>query len=142
MELTDEGMCFVCGKHNPIGLKVDFDTDPDSLTIRGRFIPRSEHQGYHGIMHGGLVSTLLDEAMVKLLWEAGIHAVSASLQIKLVRPVRVGEPVVITGWVDADKGRIIHTASRLEDSTGAVLAEATGKCVRISLKEDERGESK
>jgi acyl-coenzyme A thioesterase PaaI-like protein len=142
MELTDEGMCFACGKQNPIGLKVDFDIDFDRLTIKGWFTPRREHQGYNGIMHGGLVSTLLDEAMVKLLWEAGIHAVSASLQIKLIKPVRIGDPIEITGWIDADKGRIIHTASRLRDSTGAVLAEATGKCVRVSLKEGESAESK
>lgn len=141
MELTDEGMCFVCGKRNPIGLKVDFELDRDNLRIKGRFVPRSEHQGYTGIMHGGLVSTLLDEAMVKLLWDAGIRAVSASLQVKLIRPARVGETIVITGWVDADKGRIIHTGARLEGPGGAVLAEATGKCVRVPSKEERRAES-
>jgi acyl-coenzyme A thioesterase PaaI-like protein len=141
MDLIDEGMCFVCGKRNPIGLKVDFELDRANLRIHGRFVPRTEHQGYTGIMHGGLVSTLLDEAMVKLLWDAGIHAVSASLQVKLIRPARVGETIVITGWVDADRGRVIHTGARLEDLSGAVLAEATGKCVRVSSKEERRAES-
>ncbi len=142
MELIDEGMCFVCGRRNPIGLKVDFDIDRDNFRITGRFTPRREHQGYGGIMHGGLVSTLLDEAMVKLLWETGTLAVSASLHIKLIRPARVGEPVIITGWVDHKKGRVIHTGAKLEDSKGALLAEATGKCVRVSPKEERRAESK
>ena len=141
MDLVDEGMCFVCGQRNPIGLKVDFELDRDNLRIQGQFVPRVEHQGYTGIMHGGLVSTLLDEAMVKLLWDAGIRAVSASLQIKLIRPARVGETIVITGWVDDDRGRIIHTGARLEDLRGAVLAEATGKCVRVSPKEERRAGS-
>jgi acyl-coenzyme A thioesterase PaaI-like protein len=142
VKLIDEGMCFVCGRRNPIGLKVDFDIDRVNLRITGRFIPRREHQGYGGIMHGGLVSTLLDEAMVKLLWEAGTPAVSASLEIRLIRPARVGNPVIITGWVDHKKGRVIHTGAKLEDSEGAVLAEATGKCVMVSSKEERGAESK
>jgi acyl-coenzyme A thioesterase PaaI-like protein len=142
MDLVDEGMCFVCGKRNPMGLKVDFDIDRDNLKLRGSFTPCREHQGYSGIMHGGLASALLDEAMVKLLWDAGIPAVSASLEIKLIKPVKVGEPLVIKGWVDSEKGRLIYTGAVLEDATGTVLAEAKGKCVKVSLKEDRGEESK
>jgi acyl-coenzyme A thioesterase PaaI-like protein len=131
-------MCFVCGKSNPIGLKVEFDLDRDNLRMSGRFVPSKEHQGYAGIMHGGLASTLLDEAMVKLLWEVGIPAVSASLEIKLLKPIKIGQTVMIYGWVTSQKGRIIHTAAQLADETGVVLAEAKGKCIKVSAKE-ERG---
>ena len=136
MELIDEGMCFICGKRNPIGLKVEFEIDREHLRLTGRFTPRSEHAGYKGIMHGGLASALLDEAMVKLLWEAGIPAVSASLNIRLLKPVKVGEQVNIKGWVESDKGRIILTAAELSDQAGTVLAQADGKCVRVKPKED------
>ena len=61
---ADDSMCFICGQLNPIGLKIKFDVDEDNLKIEGSFVPRSEHQGYTGIMHGGLVCALLDEAMV------------------------------------------------------------------------------
>lgn len=141
MDLVDEGMCFVCGKCNPIGLKVEFDVDSRNLTITGSFVPRREHQGYKGIMHGGLASTLLDEAMVKLLWESGIPAVSASLEVRLLRPVKVGQPVVIKGWVESEKGRLIQTSARLEDARGAVLAEGKGTCVRVEPKEDNGADS-
>jgi acyl-coenzyme A thioesterase PaaI-like protein len=141
VDLYDDSMCFVCGKKNPIGLKVDFDLDKDNLKIGGSFVPGKEHQGYAGIMHGGLASTLLDEAMVKLLWETGIPAVSAVLEIKLLKPIKVGERVLISGWVISQKGRIIRTAARLVDEAGVVLAEATARCIRVSTKEALGGET-
>jgi acyl-coenzyme A thioesterase PaaI-like protein len=136
MDLVDEGMCFICGQRNPIGLKVKFEIDKENLCLTGTFTPRREHEGFRNIMHGGLQSALLDEAMVKLLWEAGISAVSASLQIKLLRPAKIGEDIAIKGWVESQKGRLILTAARLEDSEGNVLSEATGKCVKVKFKED------
>jgi acyl-coenzyme A thioesterase PaaI-like protein len=136
MDLVDEGMCFICGKRNPIGLKADFDVDKDNLRLTGRFTPRREHEGYKGIMHGGLSSALLDEAMVKLLWEVGIPAVSASLDVRLLRPARVGEPLVIKGWVKSDKGRVILTSAELRNASGELLAQADGKCVRVRSKEE------
>jgi len=137
MELVDEGMCFICGKRNPIGLKVEFDVDKPALRIAGVFVPKREHEGYKGIMHGGLVGALLDEAMVKLLWEAGIPAVSASLEIRLAKPAKVGEPLYIRGWVDSQKGRIVFTAAKIENARGEVLAEAKAKCVKVQSKEEE-----
>jgi acyl-coenzyme A thioesterase PaaI-like protein len=131
MELVDEGMCFICGKANPIGLKVDFEVDRKGLKISGMFTPRREHEGYRGIMHGGLVAALLDEAMVKLLWEVGIPAVSAALDIRLAAPARVGEPLSIRGWVDSQKGRIIHAGARIEGPGGSLVAEARARCVKV-----------
>jgi uncharacterized protein (TIGR00369 family) len=131
MELVDEGMCFVCGKANPIGLKVEFTLDREALKIRGVFTPKREHEGYRGILHGGLVSTLLDEAMVKLLWEAGIPAVSAALEVRLAKPARIGEPLHIFGWVESQQGKLVLAAARIEDAGGGLVAEARAKCVRV-----------
>jgi acyl-coenzyme A thioesterase PaaI-like protein len=131
MELIDEGMCFICGKKNPIGLKVEFQVDRVALKISGVFTPKREHEGYKGILHGGLVSALLDEAMVKLLWEAGIPSVSASLEVRLAKPAKVGEPLHISGWVDSQKGKLVFTAAKIEDASGIVLAEAKARCVRV-----------
>jgi acyl-coenzyme A thioesterase PaaI-like protein len=129
-------MCFICGQRNPIGLKVKFEIDKENLRLSGTFTPGQEHEGYRNIMHGGLQSALLDEAMVKLLWDSGIPAVSAALEIKLLRTARIGEEIVIKGWVESQKGRLIYTAARLEDTQGNVLSEARGKCVRVKFKED------
>jgi len=138
MELVDIGMCFVCGKKNPGGLQAEFEIDSDRRMLSGWFIPGEVHQGYGGIMHGGLAACLLDEAMVKLLWELGIPAVSASLEIRLKKPIRIGQKVVIKGWIESDRGRLFHTGARLESEEGTVLAEGTGVCVKISPKGDEK----
>jgi acyl-coenzyme A thioesterase PaaI-like protein len=136
MDLTaDDSMCFVCGQRNPIGLRIKFDVDSENLRIRGSFVPRSEHQGYAGIMHGGLVCALLDEAMVKVLWESGITAVSAWLEVRLAKPVPLDEQVIIKGWVTSRRGKVYSMAARLENNAGTVLAEAEGKCVKVSPKE-------
>ncbi len=131
----DDGMCFGCGKNNPIGLKLEFDLDEDNLTVEGRFTPKVEHAGYKGIMHGGLVATLLDEAMVKLLWDAGISAVTASLEVRLVKPVPVGRELVIKARVDSQRGPLVHTSAEVEDAAGNVLAKGKAKCMKVEIKE-------
>jgi len=135
MSLRDEGMCFGCGKNNPIGLKLEFDLDKENLTVEGRFRPRREHEGYAGIMHGGLVATLLDEAMLKLLWDSGISAVTATLEVKLVRPVPIEGELFIKGRVDSEQGRLIHTSAEVENEQGTVLAKGRAKCVKVEIKE-------
>ena len=54
--------CFACGKANPIGLKLEFERTEEECSTA--FIPKREHQSYDGRMHGGLISTLLDEKCV------------------------------------------------------------------------------
>jgi uncharacterized protein (TIGR00369 family) len=135
MDLTNDGMCFGCGKNNPIGLRLEFDLDEENLSVEGRFTPKTEHAGYTGIMHGGLVATLLDEAMVKLIWDVGISAVTASLEVRMVKPVPVCREVVIKGRVDSQEKRMIYTSAEVEDMEGNVLARAKAKCMRVEIKE-------
>src|SRR3974390_3387866 len=54
--------CFVCGESNVVGLKLRFQTD--GRVVHGRFTPRAEHVGFREVIHGGIISTLLDEIMV------------------------------------------------------------------------------
>jgi uncharacterized protein (TIGR00369 family) len=135
MDLTDDGMCFGCGKNNPIGLKLEFDLDEENLVVEGRFTPKAEHAGFTGIMHGGLVTTLLDEAMVKLIWDVGISAVTASLEVRMVRPVLVCRELTIRARVDSQRGRLIYTSAEVEDADGNVLARGKAKCMRVEIKE-------
>ena len=61
MERTRDTMCFGCGRDNPVGLHLHFRTDEDGCYTS--FVPQPVHQSYDGRMHGGLISTLLDETM-------------------------------------------------------------------------------
>ena len=53
--------CFGCGQENPIGLRLSFDHDGDALVAR--FVPGEDHQGWPGIVHGGIIATLLYEVL-------------------------------------------------------------------------------
>lgn len=129
MELSDDGMCFACGPRNPIGLKLEFELTDGKYTAR--FIPRPEHQGYEGVTHGGIISTLLDEAMARLVHVLGHNAVTAEMCIRLKKPARTGEELVVSGWVTSEQRRVLECAAEARDSSGAIVAQATGKMVKV-----------
>ncbi|MCJ7751507.1 MAG: PaaI family thioesterase, partial [Armatimonadetes bacterium] len=74
MRLDVDDMCFACGKGNPIGLKLDFRFEGEEYVTE--FEVRPEYQGWAGIVHGGLLATVLDETMARLLWEKELNAIT------------------------------------------------------------------
>ena len=131
IDLTDDGYCFVCGPNNPIGLKLDFTLDGEIMTTE--FVPKKEHQGYRNIVHGGIISTLLDEIMVKLAIELGMPAVTAQMNIRLRKPAKVGERLTFSAeLLEITKKLLVAHAKAVTDS-GEIVAESTGKLVRISI---------
>ena len=74
LKLPHTRSCFVCGLNNPLGLKLDFETD--GRIVRAHFAPRPEHVGFRETVHGGLIATVLDEAMV---WVIGVRGRDGSL---------------------------------------------------------------
>ena len=129
-ELRDNQRCYVCGKDNPAGLQAVFEVDKNTRTIIGRFAPRQEHEGWQGIVHGGLVAALLDEAMVKLAAHLGIHAVSAEITVKFKAPAAPGEELAITGKIVKEASRLIE-AEAIVSKGLIVVAEAKGKLLKI-----------
>ena len=129
-ELKDNQRCYVCGKDNPSGLRAVFEIDKNTRTIIGRFTPRQEHEGWQGIVHGGIVASLLDEAMVKLAAHLGIHAVSAEITVKFKAPAAPGEELVITGKIAKEASRLIE-AEAIVSKGLIVVAEAKGKLLKI-----------
>ena len=92
--LRDNQRCYVCGKENPAGLGVDFEINREQRTISAKFTPSDNHQGYEGIVHGGILSTLLDEAMGKLTVSLGIPAVTAEMTVTVQNSGRTGRRTV------------------------------------------------
>ena len=130
ISLEDDGMCFVCGKKNPIGLKVEFKLDEEGKVV-GKFIPRKELQGFKNILHGGIIATLMDEAMVSLLLKLGKKAVTSSFSVKLHKPAFTGEELTIVGRLVNDRGRIFEMNAEVRGSDGTVIASGEGICVRV-----------
>ncbi len=107
--------CFGCSPVHPIGLRLRFVRDEDE--VRTTYLPGEQLQGPPGIMHGGLVTTLADEiaawTVIGLKQRFGF---TASIEAKLLRPVRIGQPVVGRGRIGADAGRTLSIEVELEQS--------------------------
>jgi len=117
--------CFGCGTDNPIGLHLD-DFRVDGGDLVASFTPRRDYSGFEGILHGGIVATLLDET---LAWTAMMledtYVVTASLEIKFRKPGPVDSPYQMRGSVVERRGRRIRLAARAS-TNGEIVAEATG----------------
>lgn len=124
------GNCFVCGENNPGGLRLNFEIDQEKQTLKTTFIASSIYQGYDGIVHGGIVSTLLDEAMAKLAYELGYNTVTASLEIRFKKPAPILERLSICGEITEVKARIVKAKARVAREDGTILAVATSSLVR------------
>jgi acyl-coenzyme A thioesterase PaaI-like protein len=120
--------CFACGTLNVHGIGIVHHVEPGrswtELTLDRRF------EGWEGIVHGGIVSTILDEVMAWALVGQDSWGVTARMSVEFRRPVEVGTPIRADGWITRDRRRIVETAGRLVDaSTGEELATATGRYV-------------
>ncbi len=134
LELVDDHFCFACGAKNPDGLRLRFEY-PEAGCCRAEFTPQARFQGWQGVLHGGIVSTLLDEALAHALGGperggGGSGAVTAELTVRFKRPVLIGRKLILIGRVISIKGRVAEAESEITDEQGNILATASGKLVK------------
>jgi uncharacterized protein (TIGR00369 family) len=123
-------MCFACGLENPIGLKMAFYEDGEGRVI-AEFTPGDEHQGYPGVVHGGIVTALLDEVLGRVAIAAERWMVTGRLNIRFRRPIPPGETLTIVGEVVSWKKRTLEARGEIRLADGQVGAEATGTFLEI-----------
>lgn len=127
-----ENYCFACGQANPVGLHLQFVYG--NGCAEAHFTPAPEHQGYPGLMHGGLVATLLDEAMAHAVMATAGPAVTGDLRVRLRgRGAPIGRPLSVRGNVTGYRGRLVLTEAELRDEEGNLLAHGEGKFMRVTL---------
>jgi uncharacterized protein (TIGR00369 family) len=127
--LSNDQWCFVCGSENPIGLHTVWCFEEG--VARARFQPQRCHQGWSGVVHGGILASLLDEAMAQRLRFAGIHAVTAGLSIRYRRPAPTSGVLAVEARIASERSRVVELAAWVRAEDGACLAEAEGMCVRM-----------
>ena len=122
--IDELGNCFACGPANPQGLRLVFTTTATSASTQvtlGR-----TYEGAPGYLHGGIIATLLDEAMSKLSRPLAVIAMTRHLEIDYLRPSPIDTPLTLTAHHLRREGRkLFHTAT-LTHPDGTVLARATG----------------
>jgi len=122
---TEKGysLCFGCGQENPIGLKLSFQWD--GKTARAEFTPTKFYQGWSGLVHGGIIMSILDEAMAYAALFEGMNCVTAKMQVKLRRPASIGEPLIITSSTIKKARKLIETRAAISLKDGTLIAEGT-----------------
>jgi uncharacterized protein (TIGR00369 family) len=128
--------CFGCGGANSRGMKLTFEQDDATQHIRGAFRLGKEYQGGSGFIHGGIIATVLDEAMGKVSRFHGMPAVTAELVIEYLKPVPVDEDLVIEAHEVERIGRNLHQVGEIRNRDGVVLARGRGRFVVLDWKTD------
>jgi acyl-coenzyme A thioesterase PaaI-like protein len=131
--------CFACGTLNATGLQLDLHVDGGrcwtDLTVADRF------QGWNDIVHGGIVSTILDEVMAWSLVDRDVWGVTARLAVDFRHPVPIGRPIRAEGWVVEARRRVFRAASQLVDALdGTVLAR--GEATYVAAPDERKRELK
>lgn len=121
--MTDHQDCFVCGQARTI-LTPSIQFKPVAQhMVAGVYKPDPGYQSYKGILHGGIVSTLLDAAMNQCLLADHIRAMTARLNVRFLAPVLVSKPVIITGQLKRQQHKLYFLESWLS-LNNQVLAQA------------------
>lgn len=126
MEILDDNHCFVCGELNMSGLRMRplIDAVNQSATMR-LAIPRA-FQGWHGIVHGGILSTLLDETCAYAAKGLVAHVVTAEITVTFKKPVPIEAELLVSATVISQRRRIIEVTGQIEIG-GEIYAEARAK---------------
>ena len=123
--------CFGCGKDNPQGMKLKFDYDERGAKFTARIRLKSCFAGPPGHAHGGIIATILDEAMSKLNKPNGITAVTSEMTVKYLRPVPLNRPLRVESHEISVEGRRRFRTAEIGDERGNVLARGTGVFVVV-----------
>jgi uncharacterized protein (TIGR00369 family) len=127
--------CFGCGEDNSAGLHLKFFVDENNRVLCRLHLAR-QFQGPPGHAHGGIIATLLDEAMSKANRHRNIVAMTRHISVDYLRPVPLETDLVLEGWSETDANsatsRKHHCSAELRDASGTLLASATGIFVQIT----------
>jgi uncharacterized protein (TIGR00369 family) len=134
MKFESYGNCFVCGENNLGGLRLSFEIDKEHQTLKTTFVAKPTFQGWDGLVHGGIISTLLDEVMAKLSYELGYNTVTVSLEIRFKKPAPILEPLLVYGEISEVNKRLVKAKARVTKEDGTILAEGKSTLMRQSPK--------
>ena len=137
LELPHTAGCLVCGPANAHGLHLSLHVDPATGVVETRFVPAEHHIGFIGIVHGGVIGAVLDEAMVwAASWQGKRFCVCGEMSVRFRQSARIGSPVIVRAKVDLSRAKLIATSSEASDESGKIIATGTGKYVPLSVEDN------
>lgn len=127
---TAQNRCFGCGLANPIGLHLDFFVTADQSVVSMPTVA-DIFEGPPAFLHGGIIATLLDEAMSKAVRVRGLTAMTRQMEVEYLRPVPSATPIRIEGRLIRSEGRKHWMEARLLNEISVTLATAKGLFVEV-----------
>lgn len=125
LEVSYDHYCFGCGEKNTAGLKLKFKREDGKAYTT--FTPTENYQGYPGIMHGGITSTILDEIMSQCLQEQGLAGVTARLEIRYRQSIPLHRPINVEARIIKRKGPLVDLEGKVWLDNGQLAAESFGR---------------
>jgi len=123
--------CFGCGAENASGLRLQFEIGPNGDSYRCEFALGKEFGGPPGHAHGGIIATILDEAMSKANKLNGRVAMTRRMLVDYMRPVPLNQTLIVEGRVGGVRGRASYNHAELRNTEGVVLARSRGKFLAV-----------
>ena len=122
-------LCYACGSANERGLHMAFRREGDRTICE--YTPCAYQQGYPGRMHGGVVSTLIDESMGWAVYHAREWGATARLNIRYRQPVALDQTLRIEAWITKNRGRLMELRAEVLGGDGRLLAEGDGVFMKL-----------
>lgn len=138
---TNSKNCIICGMENEFGVKAPFYNMEDG-SIATIFKFKFLHQSYPGRVHGGMITSMLDELIGRVLWtsEPDVYAVTTSLEVKFRKPVPYEKEIKGRAVMITNTPRYFVAHGEILDMEGNVLAEAEGKYLKLSTEKIANGD--
>jgi len=129
--------CFVCGIQNGKGLHISFYQDGEGRVV-AQLTAGQEYQGYPGVLHGGIISALLDETIGRVLVQRDLWAMTAELKVRFLRPVPLEQPITVIGEMVRLRSRTLEGKGEVRLADGTLAASAEAKYILLSPDQTER----
>lgn len=125
--------CFICGRENNVGLKMDFYNDKETRQVKSTIVIPEHFNGYPGVAHGGIIGAILDETSGRAILLDGNKDdlfVTTKLEVKYRKPTPTEEPLTAIGWIIRRDRSRAKVAAELRRSDGTVTAQCQATVIK------------
>jgi uncharacterized protein (TIGR00369 family) len=123
----DDNNCFVCGALNSGGLRLTFSGNDEIGEVTSKAVFSDRFQGWKGVLHGGIISTVLDEIMIKAAHRQGFKCVTAELNVRFKKPAYTNTQYLIKGKIIEVRKKLVITEGVIIGPNKEIIASAAGK---------------
>ena len=130
VQIKEYPNCFGCGATNPIGLRLRLRMEGQCLVTE--FVPGEEHQGWPGVVHGGIIASLLYEVLENLPYYSGQVTMIRRMETRLRRPAKTGDRITAKAWQTGASGREMNVTATLTTDDQELIANGNAELVKLT----------